>query len=229
MPPSSTGNLSSLTRNAQIAAGTAPRALAAPELLGEVARVGQRVQRVAGDDEVGAGPDDRADRGERGVAATRSRPASPASATHSQYRPAISHASGRSSAGDAEQERRPAVPRRGAARLEHRRPDDERHVGDVDVAARGVEREVEARADQRAGDEADERRERLARRAGRRRRRARRTRATHSSDPHALGRRGRAARDARRRASPAGAASARGRPRRSAARRRAARAPQSSE
>jgi hypothetical protein len=49
------------------------------------------------------------------------------------------------------------------ARLEHRRPHDERHVADVDVAARRVEREVEARADERAGHEPDERGERLAR------------------------------------------------------------------
>ena len=45
------------------------------------------------------------------------------------------------------------------ARLDHRRPDDDREVGDVDVAAGGEEREVKARHEQPGGDRADERRE----------------------------------------------------------------------
>ena len=57
----------------------------------------------------------------------------------------------------------PASPRRGRSASRTRGPDDERQVRDVDVAARGEEREVEARAEERRRDEPDERRERRPR------------------------------------------------------------------
>ena len=44
-------------------------------------------------------------------------------------------------------------------RLKRRRPDNHRQVRDVDVAARGEEAEVQARAHQCRGDDADDRRE----------------------------------------------------------------------
>ena len=74
-----------------------------------------------------------------------------------QYIAARNHASGRSMPGEREQDQhRHAAPR--ARGLERRRPHHERHVRDVDVAARGQERVVEARQQQRGGDRADQRR-----------------------------------------------------------------------
>ena len=118
----------------------------------------QREQRVAGD----RGVDGRPHAAARSPPARRSAHARPSVAPtliHRKYRPARIHASGRSRPAGAEQrEHGPAAPR--ARRLHHRRPHDERHVGHVDVAARGEEREVEARQQQQRGDRADQRRER---------------------------------------------------------------------
>ena len=105
---------------------------------------------------------------------------------HSQYRPLSSHASGRSSPAQASSTKTGvAAPR--ALGLERRRPDDERQVRDVDVAARGQEREVEARAQQRGGREADERRERRRAPGGTGPRRATTNEASVARDHDAVG------------------------------------------
>ena len=133
----------------------AQRALAA-ELLGRRARVVQREQRVAGDHVVGRRPHDRADRRERGVAeALRPgrRPRHPQEVQAGEQ-PRLRAQQARAREQDPH---RPAAP--GALALEHRRPEDQRHVGHVDVPAGGEEGEVEAGEQQRRRDHPDERRE----------------------------------------------------------------------
>ena len=125
----------------------------------------QREQRVAGDGGVDRRPRERRDRGERGVAGALApgRAAAHPQEVEAGEDPRLRAQQPRR----AEQhEHRPAAA--GARRLEHRRPHDERQVRDVDVAARGEEREVEAREQQqRGGDRADQRREGDPSRAGR--------------------------------------------------------------
>ena len=92
-----------------------------------------------------ADPDERADRRQRGVddalAPRTSRAARPQPVQPGEQPRLRAQQPGRARAAPA---RRRAAARR--AQLEHRRPDDEREVRDVDVAAGGEEREVEARA-----------------------------------------------------------------------------------
>ena len=116
----------------------------------------QREQRVAGDHVVGRRPHDRADRRERGVAeALRPgrRPRHPQEVQAGEQ-PRLRAQQARAREQDPH---RPAAP--GALALEHRRPEDQRHVGHVDVPAGGEEGEVEAGEQQRRRDHPDERRE----------------------------------------------------------------------
>ena len=148
-----------MTRNSQIDGTQAAGALVAPELLREGRGVGERPHGVAGDDPVAARPHERPERGERGVLRARAPVHGPRDPEEVEAgdQPRLGPEHPRH--GEHEEHGRAAARR---ARLEHRRPDDDRHVRDVDVPAGGVEGEVQARADERRGHEPDERRERLA-------------------------------------------------------------------
>ena len=143
------------TRGSRSAAATAA---AAAEVLGRGARVVQREQRVAGDRGVGPRPQDGRDGGQR----ARSGCGRASVACHGQpaasTAPASTHASGRSSpAAVSSSSTGRAAPR--LRRLQRRRPHDHRHVRDVDVAARGQERVVEAGSAAAPRPRADQRRE----------------------------------------------------------------------
>ena len=153
-----TGNFASLMRNAYSASGNGGAALVAAELLGEVAGGGQRVLRVAGDREVDGCPDERPDGRQRRVGealAPGRRGKQPEPVQPGEDPRLRAHQPGGRE--EHEHEHRPPPRRTG---LDHRRPDDHREVGDVDVGPGGEEREVEARDEQRRGGRADERRER---------------------------------------------------------------------
>ena len=169
---------------------------------------GQRVQRVAGDDRVDSDPDDRRDRRQREVAGARSSVGRPPGAPQPVDPAQHPRVRAQQPGGSERQEDRPPAPR--AFHLEHDRPQDQRHVGDVEVALGGeVLDEEAAQQQQRRHD---------ARRPGRstgaqgdtcRRRRPRRRRSSRA--PSASRRPGRRSSRASRRRSPTGARWERGR------------------
>ena len=107
----------------------------APEILGERARGLDRVDRVAGDDQVRERPDDRRDEDDRQVTQA-PLPQPPEAREHPRL--------GAQQAGEDEQDGHAAAVLGG----EHARPDDEREERRVHVAARGVEQERGARGDE---------------------------------------------------------------------------------
>ena len=131
------------------------RELRAPaELLGGRGRVVQRVQRVAGHDQIGERPDHRCDgglRGADGALAPGGVPAGPQPVQAGQQ-PRL----GAQQAGGGDQPPdRAAAPR--PALFEHRAPDQQREVSRVQIAARRQVREVQAGDQEGGGRQAHQR------------------------------------------------------------------------
>ena len=132
-------------------------ALVAAQLVGQLARPGEREQRIARDEEVRQRP-------HHGTGRRHGREGDPASPARVPARPEDVQARedprlrAQHRREHEEEEHRVAASR--PAQLQHRGPDDERQVAGIDVAARREEREVEAGDHQRGRDRSDQRRER---------------------------------------------------------------------
>jgi hypothetical protein len=134
----------------------------APELLRQAAGVGQRELGIARRPPVQRSPDHRRRAGQDGVADPR-RPVGGQEAPQEVQAAQQPRLGAHEPRAGQQHEHRRAAPR--TLRLERRRPHHEGQVGDVDVAARGEEGEVEARAQQGGGRQPDERPERGPREA----------------------------------------------------------------